>query len=260
MIYIKKENDLSMYSKQHKDLSLHYLSSGSIVSNNHWKHRQRLSDCYELLFVIRGNLHIQEEETRYTLSENHYIILQPYKLSFGFQPSKGEVAFYWLQFQTSDLKEWGITSFFSCCDEPLELTLLLEKIAKVPITGSNTADLYAALVLNELAAAQNNNLTIQPIMHWIKANISGALDIETVANNFGYNKDYLSKLFNHQCGQGIKKYINSELIKRAKTLLLTSSYSISQISDMLLFPTPNLFNKFFKYHEKISPLDRKSVV
>ena len=50
-----------------------------------------------------------------------------------------------------------------------------------------------------------------------------------------------------------RQYISSEKIKLSKDLLLTTRLSVKEIAARLGFGSENLFIKFFKYHEDISP-------
>jgi len=42
-------------------------------------------------------------------------------------------------------------------------------------------------------------------------------------------------------------------MKLAKNLLISTNYSVKQIAFMLDYKEENLFIKFFKYHERVSP-------
>ena len=74
-----------------------------------------------------------------------------------------------------------------------------------------------------------------------------------IAQNFGYNTDYIGKYFKKARGIGLKEYLTAQRIKLAKDLLLTTDMSVKQISRELGYGEENLFIKFFTYHEKISP-------
>ena len=88
---------------------------------------------------------------------------------------------------------------------------------------------------------------------YIRININKNISAKAVSEKFKYNCDYLSKLFKKTFDIGIKEYIIKEKINIAKDMLLTTDFSIKEISAKLGFRDENLFIKFFMYHEKISP-------
>ncbi len=64
---------------------------------------------------------------------------------------------------------------------------------------------------------------------------------------------YLSDLLKTQTGKSTKEHIDLALISRAKTRLLQSSHSISEIAYELGFDYPNHFSKLFKSKTGMSP-------
>ncbi len=63
--------------------------------------RRILKDTFDLIIVASGTLFIQEDETKFYLSEGDYLILRPGVLHKGFIPCKKEVKFNWIHFTTS---------------------------------------------------------------------------------------------------------------------------------------------------------------
>ena len=73
------------------------------------------------------------------------------------------------------------------------------------------------------------------------------------AEHFGYNKDYLLRLFRERYGITIKKYINEKKMTMVKRILITTDMSVAKIGASIGFEETELFEKFFKYHEKVTP-------
>lgn len=58
----------------------------------------------------------------------------------------------------------------------------------------------------------------------------------------------------------VKKLIEEYVISEAKSMLLSTTMSIQQISDELNFPSQSVFGKYFKLVDGISPSEyRKGV-
>lgn len=74
-----------------------------------------------------------------------------------------------------------------------------------------------------------------------------------VADMFRISNYTLSRLFKNQVGVGFTEYLLSKRMEYAKELLLTTSYSISEISCMAGFSGIDHFSKKFKSYVGISP-------
>ncbi len=64
---------------------------------------------------------------------------------------------------------------------------------------------------------------------------------------------YLSDLIKLETGKSAKEHIDLHLLNKAKTLLLTSGHSVSEIAYQLGFNYPNHFSKMFKTKTGMSP-------
>lgn len=74
-----------------------------------------------------------------------------------------------------------------------------------------------------------------------------------VADLFGISSYTLSRMFKNQVGIGFVDYLVSKRLEYAKDLLLTTSYSIGEISAMSGFASENHFSRTFKGHVGMSP-------
>lgn len=87
------------------------------------------------------------------------------------------------------------------------------------------------------------------------------LGIPTVAY-FGQllnmSPNYLSDLLKKETGQGIKAHINDMLIDKAKTALLNSNTSISQIAFELGFEYPQSLSRLFKSKTGMAPQEYRT--
>ena len=81
--------------------------------------------------------------------------------------------------------------------------------------------------------------------------------VNTIVNKngklYGYNTDYIGKLFKSNFNISLKKYIDLQRLNLAKDLLMTTLKSVKQIAYEIGYTDENLFIKFFMYHEKMSP-------
>ncbi len=70
---------------------------------------------------------------------------------------------------------------------------------------------------------------------------------------------YLSDLLKAETGRSAKDYIHDYIIEKAKTLLLASNSSVSEVAYQLGFEYPQHFSKFFKAKTGYNPTDFRNV-
>lgn len=81
----------------------------------------------------------------------------------------------------------------------------------------------------------------------------GLPTVHACARAMGYSADYLSDLLRIETGKNTREHIHHFLIERAKTRLLGSSDSISEIAYSLGFEHPQHFSKLFRSKTGLSP-------
>jgi len=74
-----------------------------------------------------------------------------------------------------------------------------------------------------------------------------------VAGQFGYNEDYLTRIFRKKTGVGLKNWINKTRMDHLRTELLTTDAPLKTIAYNAGFSDYKAFLKYFTYHESITP-------
>lgn len=64
---------------------------------------------------------------------------------------------------------------------------------------------------------------------------------------------YLSKVVMDVSGRHPTDWIRDHVLLNAKSLLRAGDYSVQQVSDMLSFPNPSFFGKYFREHVGMTP-------
>ncbi len=89
---------------------------------------------------------------------------------------------------------------------------------------------------------------------------NGFPSVHFISNHLGVSQRYLSDLLRVLTGKTTQQYIQYHIIEKAKSLLGTSSLSISEIAYILGFEHPQSFTKLFKSKTKMTPSEYKSSV
>lgn len=95
---------------------------------------------------------------------------------------------------------------------------------------------------------------IDEVVNYVKQNYSNPdLNVNLLADKFGYNAAYLSKIFKDEFGEALLYYINKIRIEKAKNLIRENNVTVEKISQMVGFNNTRTFNRAFQRYEGISP-------
>lgn len=79
------------------------------------------------------------------------------------------------------------------------------------------------------------------------------INIDHLADMFGYARNYLGIYFKEQTGTTLRDYISQHKLKLIENRLRHSSFSIKEINYEFGFTDLSHFNKFFQKHKGIAP-------
>ena len=222
-----------------------------------WVHPRRVINHYELIVVLDGEFNICEDGMQYILEKNEMLILEPGLEHYGMFPVKHPARFYWFHF-TTNLPVCG--KVFPA-EQSREIKQMLRKLLYAASTAQYSeryVDMLGCLIMDELkqlsdhALHVKSNLSLQ-INEYIHNHYLENITIFDVADYFGYNSDYVGKIYKKDFGLSIKMQLANLKIGYAENLLLTTNKTIKQIAAELNYSEENTFIKFFIYHKKMSP-------
>jgi AraC family transcriptional activator of pobA len=82
----------------------------------------------------------------------------------------------------------------------------------------------------------------------------GLPTVNYISGKLNISANYLSDMLRTLTGQSTQQHIHNKLIEKAKDILTTTSFSVSEIAYQLGFEHPQSFSKLFKNKTNISPL------
>ncbi|UTY39065.1 AraC family transcriptional regulator [Allocoprobacillus halotolerans] len=89
--------------------------------------------------------------------------------------------------------------------------------------------------------------------HYLDINYPEKIKIKDIAKELGVHPNYLTKVFHDKFGISPKNYLKNLKLKKAKSLLATTTLPISVIADSLGFDDQLAFSKTFKNKYNLSP-------
>jgi len=236
---------------------IRYISCGKFVSNGEWIHPKRVIDSFEIIFVVKGNVYINENDTEYTLGQNDILILEPDVNHFGYKESSN-TEFFWLHF--SGKLDISPNEKLRKTENPYAISLYFRQLLKDRTSQKlpEGMDYLTRLILIELYSNSTKpdvSHVAESVAAWIKANCHTAITEMQVASHFGYNVDYLNRMFKTYFFKTIKQHINDKKMEYIKNLMLCNDLALKEIATRSGFSEYKYFLKFFKYHEKITPTE-----
>jgi AraC-like DNA-binding protein len=270
------------------DLSrpIRFLSCGLFQTEEAWRHPTRVIDSMELLLGHRGDIHLEQEGQPHVVRPGTALLLRPGVMHRGTRDSAGETSFYWMHFvldpatgmsaETNPVPDPCHIQLPIVCHmpEPERSAILFRQLLHTayeeppnPLACHYLASLlllecasqYRLLQRNTSRQAQQGGRNepqrqvFEGILEHVRVHLAEPLTADAVARRFGFNADYMTRLFRRRLGVGFVRHVNNLRLTRAKTLLCQTPFSIKEISWQCGFSDEKYFMRLFREFEGITP-------
>lgn len=206
------------------------LTKGTLVLiNPNTPHTEQSTGTAPLTFVIMGidNLYFHFPES----SEPSFNAFHYHKF--------GETLYPIMELMLSEVKHKLVSSCQIC--QHYFAAFFLKLLRIVP----DSLGLYSASHVPAECAA---------VKDYIKLHFAEDLTLDALALFSGFNKYYLSRMFSRTYGTAPINYLLERRIVHSEELLKTTSQSVSRISRLVGFSSPNYFSQSFKRYTGMTPL------
>lgn len=143
---------------------------------------------------------------------------------------------------------------YSLSDQAILLIESYENINDIYSLGQSFIKDLTARVHN-LKLHNGISREIQKCTSYISSNITSKIDVEKMAKEIGFNRNYLAIKFKKEMGLTLHDYILTEKINYACQKLLHEKISIDDLADLLAFCSTSHFCATFKKYKKMTPLE-----
>lgn len=256
-------------------------SGGQFVSDGEWSHPVRTIGTHLILLGIKGSAYIYCGKTQYELCRGDVLFL-PAGIEHGGYKISNNVSFFWMHFLPSKMQG----QFVIYSSEPLALPLQ-EYFTRLPdymhsleserliVMASQLLSVYDSSYANKEYQdfvmtcflfevgeqyqtlihnkSQQEDTGLYKICEWIRIHADKQISLSHVAEQFAYNKNYLSRIFKQHTGTTVQEYINRIKISNAKQLLCTTNKSIKEIAYLVGFSDDKYMIRRFTLQESVSP-------
>lgn len=100
---------------------------------------------------------------------------------------------------------------------------------------------------------KRNNSSFERIIEYVDRNFMMDINLDTVANKFGYNANYLSKSVKQLKGMSFSEYLIKKRIEHSKKLLVESQRSIKDIAEESGYHSSSIFIRAFSKITGMTP-------
>lgn len=226
---------------------------------------------WEIVFVESGAVEVTEDENIYTLFAGNLIFHAPMEFhrikSFGGNSPKGLI----LSFSASgELPEMITRGVFTLDPtQTMEYVRIAQKAVEFntypdkAMLGQEVASLLSAFIIglgakNTVSDTSKSQGAIEyrRIVSFMNNSVCENLTLTDIAHKTNVSVSYIKQLFKTYAGISPKSFFNQLRIRHANELL-GEGYSVTEVSDIMNFSSPNYFSAFYKKHTGLSPSSRQ---
>lgn len=131
----------------------------------------------------------------------------------------------------------------------------MDKCSSIPqiVALHNTMCYDFCNVMNQLKKQKAISKPVLQCVNYIYSNIHSRITVKELASHVNLSESYLSKVFSKEMGVSISEYITRMKVDEAKKLLVSSDYSLGDISNYLAFSSQSHFIQVFQKYAGITP-------
>lgn len=265
-----KETNHSVVFKSRTDLSFYSAGHEVCAPGQHYGPKFR---AYQMIhFVLSGKGRLEVAGRTFELQAGDAFLVPAETVAYYEADGEDPWHYAWINFL-------GITSrqYLLELMEAAEETFVLRGLPVdkyyatiqevLPLDASSVSDYLLAnsmtlYVLSQLfydtgygRRQDRRGSVAEEVKLYLDVNYYEPLQIQQVARQFGVHPNYLTRIFRAAYGVGPKEYLTQLKLKKAETLLVTTSYPVTVVADSLGFEDAFAFSRLFKKKTGLSPRD-----
>lgn len=210
------------------------------------------------------NPHVQHTEKSLYTTPLEYIVLGIDGLAFSFEQIASAQDRMLMQTASGDVYKYNTHNSYVYA----YLNIMLEEITKkeenYEAVCQNLLEVILLCMLrnNNLSIIQSSNILLNrecaQIKNYLDANYAENITLDTLASFSHMNKYYIAHAFTKYMGVSPITYLLQKRIEEGKSLLSSTSHSISQISTSLGFSSQSYFSQAFKKATGKTPIQYRN--
>jgi AraC-like DNA-binding protein len=257
----------------HLSLFLHMpvqvTNGGLFVSRGVGVHPRRVIDSYELIYVKRGTLAIEETGTRFEVGAEETLVLWPGREHGGTLPFPPDLQFFWVHFAMPDIGHSASEIALQIpqhayVNRPEHMTGLFRRLLNEQnVLGDRMIPM--SLMVMQMLWEVTSSRAVGGALDGQSAVLAGRADAiirtefhqpisaSSIAAQLGCNPDYLGRIFRTHFRCTLTEAIHTRRARHATNLLSEGKQSIDDIARHCGFEDTGYFRRVFKKELGMSP-------
>jgi AraC-like DNA-binding protein/mannose-6-phosphate isomerase-like protein (cupin superfamily) len=222
------------------------------ISLNYQIHLHR---SFEFIFVKAGNIEVFVNNKNFTLKKNNCMLILPYEIHSISTKDYSELCI--CVFSPKYIKTFENIAYGKYLENPVfnlsnaSQSLILDRIFS---DNANLLQMKSCLYLicsevmehtQLLISEKNDYELIHKVLNYIQNNFTKDISLKSIADEFNYSYNYLSKYLNKVLGISFVDFINQNRISYASYLLTNSDDTITDIAYKCGYSSIRSFNRNF---------------
>ena len=238
-----------------------------IHHGNNLSFPQHMHECFEIINIISGEMHVTVDNHKYCLHANDALLIFPYQIH-GFSSESCEhficvfspkliYAFY-----SQHTNAVPVCNLFS---PPAHLLQTFHHVTPQASIVEKMAVLYSLCAIFEKNASYclreniQNDLLLK-IFRFVENEFPNDCSLKALSNAVGYEYTYLSRFFKNTVGSSFISYVNHYRLSQACYMMETSDRSILQCALDCGYANIRSFNRNFISFYGMTPTEYKKSV
>ncbi len=130
-------------------------------------------------------------------------------------------------------------------DQLMVQSLLLELIYTLYQEGQRQ--------LHPVAVRQNNDAIVSRVIRYVQENLTADLSLTAMADLAKLSPIHFHNCFKASTGRTLRQYVEEQRIKKASNLLVTTDWTLTEISSVCGFSSQSYFSSAFKRRMGVTP-------
>ncbi|AST90560.1 MULTISPECIES: AraC family transcriptional regulator [Sutcliffiella] len=274
-----------------------FITGGQYFAQKGTRHFHRTFPVFDLLYVRKGMLFLQEENRQYDIGPGQYLILVPDTEHKGYRDCEEETDVIWLHFTVplhnhlivkDQAIDWSyVYKKEATFTEPAEYSFLipqfgqlkrkdimeqhLQQLIQTDKEQDHSPDDYLQkqLAFSELfIQLQREAFSIptatekvcEKAMKYIQDYFQSPFKMKKLSEELMFHPDYITRCMQKTIGMTPVQYVTYYRLNLAKRMLVQSDEKVATIAKEVGIDDVTYFSKLFKKEEGLTPLEYRRLV
>lgn len=223
-----------------------------------------MHQSFELILLEEGEMSVSVDGKEYLLQKGGAVLIFPNQIHSMHSILSKHTLFIFSPrvVQSFFVEKSGTLPHCSAFSVPSNLLATLKRLQKDSSKYALKGALYTVCALFDQSAQYVDALSekqdlLYRIFAYVDQNFKGDCTLETLAEEIGYNADYISRFFKKKVGLAYNKYLNARRLNHAAYLLTNTGESCLYCALESGYTSLRSFNRNFKEQFGISPTEYK---